>query len=100
MNNGGFSQYYFNSSGELAIHAVKAAQSVGAPEIAAIIQQANALFGKNGPDTSRDSRMEQLSKIDLKALEDLDNRYYKCTERMSEILRKFVVSNPDDFKAK
>jgi Domain of unknown function (DUF4375) len=75
VRNGGFSQYYFNSSGELAPYAVKAAKAVGAPELAAVIQKANALFGKDGPDPDRDKRMDQLSKIDLKALEQLDTRY-------------------------
>ncbi len=99
VRNGGFSQYYFNSSGELSPHAVKAAQSVGAPELAEIIQKANALFGKNGPDPDRGKRMDQLSKIDLKALEELDTRYYKCAERLSEILPKFVAGNPEAFTA-
>jgi hypothetical protein len=100
VRNGGFSQYYFNSSGELATHAVKAARSVGAAEITAIIEKANTLFGRNGPDADRDRRMDQLSKIDLKALEELDTRYYKCAERLSEILPRFVASHPEAFKPK
>ncbi|MBV9124837.1 MAG: DMP19 family protein [Planctomycetes bacterium] len=98
VRNGGFSQYYFNSSGELAPYAVKAARSVGAPELAKIIQEANALFGKNGPDPDREKRMDQLSKIDLQTLGELDNRYYQCTENLSEILPRFVVNHPKDFK--
>lgn len=98
VRNGGFSQYYFNSSGELASHAVKAAQSVGAAELAKIIQEANALFGQRGPDPDRDARMDQLSRIELEKLDDLDARYYQSTERLSEILPKFVANNPDAFR--
>lgn len=98
VRNGGFAQYYFNSSGELAPHAVKAARSVGASKLAGIIQKANALFGKNGPNPNRNTRMDQLSKIDLKAIEELDTRYYACPERLSEILPEFVASNPEAFK--
>ena len=98
VRNGGFSQYYFNSAGELAPHAMKAALSVGAPEIAAIVQKANALFGKNGPDPDRNKRMDQLSKIDPKALAELDKRYYKSAERLTEILPRFVARNPEAFK--
>jgi hypothetical protein len=97
--NGGFSQFYFNSSGELATDAAKAARAFGAQEVATIIQQANALFGENGPDPDRDRRMDQLSKIDLKALDELDTRYYKCAERLSEILLKYVANNPEAFKS-
>lgn len=98
VRNGGFSQYYFNTRGELATHAVKAARSVGASEIAAIIAKANSLFGKNGPPADRDKRMDQLSKIDLEALEELNTRYYRCPEQLSEILPRFVASHPESFK--
>jgi hypothetical protein len=97
VRNGGFSQFYFNSSGELAPYAVKATKAVGAPELAAIIQKANALFDKDGPDPDRNKRMDQLSKIDLKALEELDTRYYKCSEQLSELLPKYVAANPEAF---
>jgi hypothetical protein len=98
VRNGGFSQYYFNSSGALASYAVKAAQSVGASELAAIIEKANALFGKDGPDPDRGKRMDQLSKIDLAALTKLDSQYYECADRLSELLPKFVSSNSEAFK--
>jgi hypothetical protein len=99
VNNGGFSQYFFNSSGDLALHAVDAARAVGAPELAGILQKANALFGKKGPDPDRDKRMDQLSRIDLEALEKLDDKYYKCPERLSELLPRFVASHAESFKS-
>jgi hypothetical protein len=98
VRNGSFGQYYFNSSGDLAAQTVKAADAVGASEDAGIIQKANALFGKNGPDPDRNRRMDQLSKVDLKALEELDTRYYKCPEHLSEILPKFVATNAEALK--
>lgn len=98
VNNGGFSQYFFNSSGDLASHAVKAAKGVGAPKVAAIIQKAIALFGVRGPDPDREKRMDQLSEIDLRTLEKLDEQYYQCSERLSEILPRFVAANPEFFK--
>jgi len=98
VRNGGLSQYYFNSSGELAAHAVKAARGVGATELAAIIREANALFGKDGPDADRDQRMDQLSKINLETLERLDTRYYKCSEKLDELLPRFVAAHPEAFR--
>jgi hypothetical protein len=98
VRNGGFSQYYFNSSGELAAHAVKAARAVGASELAVIIQRANDLFGKNGPHSDRDKRMVQLSKIDPRAFGTLETRYYKCSEQLGELLPRFVAANPDAFR--
>jgi Domain of unknown function (DUF4375) len=43
--------------------------------------------------------MEQLSRIDLKALEELDDKYYKCPERLSELLPRFVASHSESFKS-
>jgi hypothetical protein len=98
VNNGGFSQYYFNSSGDLARHAAKAATAVGAPKLAKIVEDANALFGRNGPDPDRDKRMDQVSKINLDALGELDKRYYKCPERLSEILPKYAAAHAEAFR--
>jgi hypothetical protein len=98
VKNGGFTQFYFNSSGDLAPQAVKAARAVGATELAGIIQQANALFGKNGPDPDRDKRMDQLSGIDLEGLEELDSRFYKSAEHLNQILPQYVASNSEVFK--
>ncbi len=95
---GGFSQFYFNSAGEFAPFAVKAAQRVGALEVAKIIQEANLLFGKNGPNSDRDKRMAQLSKVDDKALSELNSRYYQCPNNLRVILPKFVADHADAFK--
>ena len=96
--NGGFSQYYFNSSGGLAAFAVEAANAVGAAQLAGIIQKANALFGEKGPHHDRNMRMEQLSKIDLEALDKLNTPYYECSERLSELLPRFVATHAEAFK--
>jgi hypothetical protein len=68
VNNSGFSQFFFNSSGDLATHAVAAATAVGAAKLAEIIRRAVALFGNASPDRDRDKRMDQLAQIDLKEL--------------------------------
>jgi hypothetical protein len=99
VRNGGFSQYYFNSSGELASFAVKAASAVGAAKLSDIIERANSLFGIDGPHPNRDQRMDQLSKIDLEALEALDSPYYKCPEKLNELLPAYAARNSQDFKA-
>jgi hypothetical protein len=98
VRNGGFTQYYFNSSSDLAEHAVEAARVVGARKLADIIAKANRLFGKDGPSPDRDERMDQLSAIELGKLEALDKRYYACDERLSEILPRFVAEHAESFR--
>ncbi|HWG47688.1 MAG TPA: DMP19 family protein [Gemmataceae bacterium] len=98
VRNGGFSQYFFNSSSDLSCYVVEAAKAVGALEAARIIQKAIALFGEDGPYPDRDERMDQLSRVDYEAMRKLDTEYYECPENMDELLPQFVASNPDAFK--
>jgi hypothetical protein len=49
VNNGGFHQYYFNSSGDHALDTVDALAAIGAKYTAGLVKQANALFGAAGP---------------------------------------------------
>ena len=98
VRNGGFSQYYLNSSGELAHPCGEGRQDVGATELAGIIQKANSLFGKNGRSPDRDKPWSD-SAIDLKAIGNLDTSYYKNAERLDELLPRFVARNAEAFKA-
>jgi hypothetical protein len=98
VRNGGFSQYFFNSSGDLAEHAVDAAKAVGATRAARLIQKAVALFGRDGPDSDRDERMDQLSAVSLEALEKLDTQYYDCPDDLRELLPLYVARHPDEFR--
>ena len=45
VNNGGFDQYYLNSSGDYAWFAPAALRAIGAEQTAAIAERANAAFG-------------------------------------------------------
>jgi HEAT repeat protein len=98
VRNGGFSQYFFNSSGDLAGHAVEAAGAVGATEAARVIRKAVELFGPDGPNPDRDKRMDQLSTIDLATLKELDTRYYDCPDDLWELLPLYVARHPDEFR--
>ena len=53
VSNGGFDQLYFNSSGHLAIFAVEALTLIGAHQMAALVREANAHFGPDGPPADR-----------------------------------------------
>ena len=62
INNGGFSQYFFNSSGDSAPDALAAAGAMGATEVAALLGRAMALLGDPYPlaRASRQQRLEEL----------------------------------------
>lgn len=100
VRNGGFSQYFFNSAGELAGYAVAAAEAVGAPKLARIIEKAVSLFGSDGPATDRDERMDQLSALRLPALSKLDTRYYNCPDDLRGLLPLYAANHAKEFRSR
>lgn len=98
VKNGGFTQYFFNSSGDLARYAVEAAEAVGADGTARIIRKALALFGRRGPATDRGKRMDQLSTIEHAKLAELDTEYYDCPDDLRELLPLYTTRHPAEFR--
>jgi hypothetical protein len=63
VNNGGFHQYYFNTSGDTAYYAPIALRTIGARAMADVVDRANSVFGPSGPPISRDERQDALSAL-------------------------------------
>jgi hypothetical protein len=61
VNNGGFIQYYDNTSGDTAYFAMEALRSVGAEQMCAIVEQAHTVFGQPKPSKNRRERQVQCS---------------------------------------
>ena len=86
--NGGFDQFFFNSTGVLAPEAVEAYRAIGMPLTAAVIEQAMAFFGAAYP---RDSEVRGktldllavLSDQDERVFEALDDQFFDLIERES-----------------
>ena len=89
VNNGGFDQYYFNSSSDLAFYAPVALRRIGAHQMAQITDDANKLFGPDGPARAPDERDAQLLAIAPNGSEP---------HRWDELTRAFQ-SYPDDISA-
>ena len=85
--NGGFDQFFFNSTGVLAPEAVAAFRAVGMPQTAAIIAEAVASLGTPYP-REREERQDALSVLEALTPDDggeddwqspfdsLDDRFY------------------------
>jgi hypothetical protein len=81
--NGGFEQYYSNSSGEHALEAYELLLEVGSKNSARILKKANNLFPGGKPHKDRDIRNAQLEKIPSIEFERLD--------------KEFVENNPEGY---
>ncbi|HOO57610.1 MAG TPA: DMP19 family protein [bacterium] len=100
VNKGGFGQFYFNSSGELAVEATAAYEAIGAAGMADIIRRANSVFPDGRPPKDRDRRidlLDALSDEDEAGLSRLDNEYYEIEENPDHLLFEYIKKNADHF---
>ena len=101
VNNGGLSQYFFNSSGDYWREALGGLEAMGAGERAAILKEAVAKFRAEAPSQNREHRQDQLAKLARKddALFDaLESRYYASKEVIDVLMTKYVIKNAPAFK--
>jgi hypothetical protein len=101
VNNGGFAQYFANSAGDHAAGTPEALRSVGAPEMAALVERAMAPFGPSGPPADRDARATAIEALPAPAHElwdQLDDQFYKLASP-EEGLRALVDQNRRAFFA-
>lgn len=97
VNNGGFNQYFWNSSGQFAIEAVEGFGAIGAPKHADLMKRAVAIFIKEMPKMKQyyeldtlDSFSESYDKTDLNKLDD---EFYECDENLSALRTKYIRAN-------
>jgi HEAT repeat protein len=101
VRNGGFSQYFVNSSGNQASEALRGLELVGAKQTLGIVRQAFQQFGPNGPPRDRQQRARQLAaltKAQDAALDRLNSEYYKSEERLEVKMLLFAIANKDHFR--
>jgi HEAT repeat protein len=99
VNNGGHSQYFWNSSGNNWKLALAGLLAIGSKERAQILQEAAATFGPLGPSENRRLRQEQLPEFPKRSnrLDDLDTRYYDSKENIELLLSKYAIEHYADF---
>ena len=73
--NGGFKQFFSNSTGVLAPEAVEGFMAIGQSVLAETVQKACSLFGEPFP-RERLLRQTKLKALDPKLLDALDQRFY------------------------
>ncbi len=86
VNNGGFHQFFFNSSGGCAFFAPTALRILGAPQMAHLAERANSVFGPAGPPRDWDARQEALlalGEAEQALLEELDLAFQAYPEDLA-----------------
>jgi len=100
VNNGGFSQFFFNSSGDFSNELVDAFTAIGAIKTVAICQKAIDAFGRDIP-VDRYERQEMLAELESDELDailgECDDAFYAYEEDLNELNYAFVMKNKEQF---
>jgi hypothetical protein len=102
VNNGGYNQFYFNSSGQFYKHLPDALKLVGATKFADLTKRANETFEKENPKITQhqDGTIEGFSKsYDDNPLNDFDTEFYGLykTENLQQIQVNYIRKNQKEF---
>ena len=100
VNNGGFNQFYYNSSGDYAHETVESLKGIGAEKTAQIVNKANSQFPNNIVPKDRDERQDVLDQIENKAndnWEKLDVDFCKYEEDLNTLNMGYIKKHSEHF---
>ena len=100
VNNGGFSQYFFNDSRETAGFITEALKIVGARQTAELCRQAiDTAFPAGLPSdlaVIRSMAADFPEETEAR-LNDLDRQFYLYPDNLTELLYAYVAAHPEEF---
>lgn len=100
VNNGGFDQYFINSSGDHAGQAVAALEAIGAHRTADIFRKALAVFGAIPPSPDGDTRFTQVAALRDEAApvwHALEGEFYDYPDDLLTLQLGFVRAHRAEF---
>lgn len=99
VNNGGFNQYFINSSGEYAHETVLALKAIGAVKTANILQQAIDRFPNSKVPKNRKSRITLVRKIDpeISIWDDVESKFMDYEEDLNALNLEFIEKHASEF---
>ena len=101
VNNGGFSQFFYNDGGRFANEVVSAFTAIGADKTASICQKAINAFGCDIP-SARDERIDLLEKMEEDGIDETfdecDDVFYEYEDDLTKLNYDFVIKNKEQFK--
>jgi len=100
VNNGGFPQYFQNSSAETAHFVVNALDTIGAPRTAQTCSRAiDRAFPEGLPSTPEEISAVAADFSDeiLKEFDALDQEFFAYPHDLTDLLFEYVSAHPQDF---
>jgi hypothetical protein len=100
VNNGGFEQYFLNTSGDHCLDAPAALRTLGAPQTSRVVEKAIAVFRAGGPARDQETREQQIDALSSKQrglLESLDDAFMQYVEPLAQLERRYVQEQKAGF---
>ena len=97
VNNGGFSQYFWNTEGQRAAATLEVLKRVGAKDTASLLRRAMKLYGAP-PTDDLDEWYDRLERVDSEhqdVLEELDEHFYEGVDDLSVLVMKHLQSRTE-----
>ncbi len=94
VGNGGFDQFYFNSSGDYAVETVHVLERIGARETAALVSEGNTLFPTQPVPSKRERRIAELDTFSDSATDTwdrLEQVFYGDPDNLDELLVAYLA---------
>lgn len=100
INNGGFNQYFINSSGAFAHETIKSLRTIGANHTANILQAAIDEFPNKKVPTDRSERTNIVAQIEEAASdkwESLDQKFFEYKDNLNLLNIEYVKKYRTEF---
>jgi len=103
VNNGGFNQFFVNSSGNYWKQTQETLKEIGALKTLDIFARALSVFSNTTPSIDRDTRINEVEALGdekEKFLYDLDRQFYKYEDDIGRLLLSYVDAHVDGISRK
>lgn len=100
INNGGFNQFFCNSSGDNAHETILSLQAIGATKTGTLLQKAIDQFPNKTVPAERDERVEIVEQIEETAndvWEKLDEEFFACEDDLDALNIEYIRKNRNFF---
>lgn len=100
INNGGFNQFFFNSSGDFTHETINALKTIKAFKTADIVTKSISVWPNQNVPKDRAKRQDILEEIEEQAnpiWNECDEEFYKYQDNIVTLLLDYVKSNKTDF---
>ena len=100
VNNGGFDQFFFNSSGDTAMETVLALERLGASHTAGLVRRAVGVFPGGRPAADRDAREKHMDALPESARElwsELTDAFCEYRDNLTALERAYVQAHRAGF---